>query len=181
MVTERHRHRTPISACRGEWGKTGTTANSADAWFCGGDRCEVTACVWVGYADTTTPMATLYNGGPVMGGTFPALIWARVITAWEEIRPNEPAEKRANEQAASSPAAKANRRRSRRSRSTEAAEAEPTPCPGRSEANRRTGGASKNAAEAGGAGRTEPRRRRAGTLDAAPAAPAGAGGGVTAG
>ncbi len=44
---------------------------------------EVTACVWVGYADTTTPMMTLYNGGPVMGGTFPALIWASVINAWE--------------------------------------------------------------------------------------------------
>ena len=46
----------------------------------------MTACVWVGYADTTTPMTTLYNGGPVMGGTFPALIWASVMSAWEEIK-----------------------------------------------------------------------------------------------
>ena len=61
----------------GQWGKTGTTENNGDAWFCGGIGDEVTACVWVGYADTTTPMTTLYNGGPVMGGTFPALIWAR--------------------------------------------------------------------------------------------------------
>ena len=53
---------------------------------------EVTACVWVGYADSTTPMKTLYNGGPVMGGTFPALIWARVISAWEEIRAERAAE-----------------------------------------------------------------------------------------
>ena len=76
----------------GEWGKTGTTENNGDAWFCGAIT-EVTACVWVGYADTTTPMATLYNGGPVMGGTFPALIWARVITAWRQIKAEMAAEK----------------------------------------------------------------------------------------
>jgi penicillin-binding protein 1A len=70
----------------GEWGKTGTTSNSADAWFCGGVESEVTACVWVGYPDTTTSMSTLYEGGPVMGGTFPALIWSKVISAWQEIK-----------------------------------------------------------------------------------------------
>jgi len=69
----------------GQWGKTGTTENNGDAWFCG-SALEVTACVWVGYADSTTPMTTLYNGGPVMGGTFPALIWASVISAWEGIK-----------------------------------------------------------------------------------------------
>jgi penicillin-binding protein 1A len=78
----------------GQWGKTGTTENNGDAWFCGGTE-EVTACVWVGYADTTTPMTTLYNGGPVMGGTFPALIWASVISAWEEISAEEAAERAA--------------------------------------------------------------------------------------
>ncbi len=76
----------------GQWGKTGTTENNGDAWFCGGVEDEVTACVWVGYADTTTPMTTLYNGGPVMGGTFPALIWAGVISAWEEIKAERAAE-----------------------------------------------------------------------------------------
>jgi len=75
----------------GQWGKTGTTENNGDAWFCGGIE-EVTACVWVGYADTTTPMTTLYNGGPVMGGTFPALIWSSVISAWQEIRAERAAE-----------------------------------------------------------------------------------------
>ena len=70
----------------GQWGKTGTTEENGDAWFCGGIADEVTACVWVGYPDTTTPMTTLYNGGPVMGGTFPALIWARVISAWQDIK-----------------------------------------------------------------------------------------------
>jgi penicillin-binding protein 1A len=82
-----------------EWGKTGTTEEEGDAWFCGGVASEVTACVWVGYPDTTTPMLTLYNGGPVMGGTYPAMIWARVITAWEEIKKEHLAEKKAREKA----------------------------------------------------------------------------------
>jgi penicillin-binding protein 1A len=77
----------------GQWGKTGTTENSGDAWFCGATG-EVTACVWVGYADTTTPMSALYNGGPVQGGTFPALIWASVISAWEGIEEDEEAERK---------------------------------------------------------------------------------------
>ncbi len=77
----------------GQWGKTGTTENNGDAWFCGATE-EVTSCVWVGYADTLTPMTTLYNGGPVMGGTFPALIWASVISAWEEIKAERAAEAR---------------------------------------------------------------------------------------
>jgi penicillin-binding protein 1A len=79
----------------GQWGKTGTTENNGDAWFCGGISDEATACVWVGYADSTTPMTTLYEGGPVMGGTFPALIWASVMHAWEEIRAERAAEKAA--------------------------------------------------------------------------------------
>jgi len=82
----------------GQWGKTGTTENSGDAWFCGATE-EVTACVWVGYADTTTPMTTLYNGGPVQGGTYPAEIWASVVSAWEGIR-DELAAERKDEQAA---------------------------------------------------------------------------------
>ncbi len=79
----------------GQWGKTGTTENNGDAWFCGGVGSEVTACVWVGYPDSTTPMTTLYNGGPVMGGTFPALIWASVISAWKDIQAEHAAEKAA--------------------------------------------------------------------------------------
>jgi penicillin-binding protein 1A len=76
----------------GEWGKTGTTSESSDAWFCGG-ALEVTACVWVGYADSVTPMETLFEGGPVMGGTFPALIWASVMSAWERIKAEIASEK----------------------------------------------------------------------------------------
>ena len=70
-----------------QWGKTGTTENNGDAWFCGSaPSLDVTACVWVGHADTNTPMTTEYGGAPVDGGTFPALIWAGVMSAWEQIR-----------------------------------------------------------------------------------------------
>ena len=69
-VLERHRRGRPSRAGHDAWGKTGTTENNGDAWFCGGDE-HFTACVWVGHADSTTPMATDYNGGPVDGGTYP--------------------------------------------------------------------------------------------------------------
>ena len=48
---------------------------------------EVTACVWVGYADTTTPMSTALQRRPGEGGTFPALIWA--MTSWIRTSPIE--------------------------------------------------------------------------------------------
>src|SRR3954454_3929552 len=67
-----------------EWGKTGTTENNGDAWFCGGAE-HFTACVWVGHADTNTPMTSDFNGGPVDGGTYPALIWGRIMSAIESI------------------------------------------------------------------------------------------------
>ncbi len=68
-----------------EWGKTGTTENNGDAWFCGATR-DSTACVWVGHADAVTPMLTEYGGAPVDGGTIPALIWHDVMSSWEQIR-----------------------------------------------------------------------------------------------
>jgi penicillin-binding protein 1A len=55
-------------------GKTGTTENYGDAWFVGYTPQLVTA-VWVGYPNGLRPMLTEYNGDPVAGGTFPALIW----------------------------------------------------------------------------------------------------------
>jgi len=55
-------------------GKTGTTSNYVDAWFVGFDK-KFTVAVWVGYPAHPVPMDTQYNGGPVEGGTFPALIW----------------------------------------------------------------------------------------------------------
>ena len=55
-------------------GKTGTTSNYGDAWFVGWNQ-QYTVAVWVGYPDKLVPMTTDFNGGPVLGGTFPALIW----------------------------------------------------------------------------------------------------------
>jgi penicillin-binding protein 1A len=55
-------------------GKTGTTSNFGDAWFVGWNS-KYTVAVWVGYPDKLVPMTTDFNGQPVFGGTFPALIW----------------------------------------------------------------------------------------------------------
>jgi penicillin-binding protein 1A len=55
-------------------GKTGTTSNYGDAWFVGWDS-KYTVAVWVGYPNGLVPMTTQFNGGPVLGGTYPALIW----------------------------------------------------------------------------------------------------------
>ena len=55
-------------------GKTGTTSNYGDAWFVGWTP-QLTVAVWVGFPNKLVPMSTLYNGAPVEGGTYPALIW----------------------------------------------------------------------------------------------------------
>jgi penicillin-binding protein 1A len=55
-------------------GKTGTTENYGDAWFVGYTP-QLAAAVWVGYPDRLRPMTTEFEGGPVAGGTYPALIW----------------------------------------------------------------------------------------------------------
>jgi len=66
----------PIAAIPGVAvaGKTGTTTNYEDAWFVGWTP-QLTVAVWVGYPNIPKPMLTNYNGQPVEGGTFPALIW----------------------------------------------------------------------------------------------------------
>jgi penicillin-binding protein 1A len=55
-------------------GKTGTTSDYGDAWFVGWTP-QITTAVWVGFPNKLIPMTTLFNGGPVEGGTFPAEIW----------------------------------------------------------------------------------------------------------
>ena len=66
------------------WGKTGTTDDNGDAWFCGATP-QFTMCVWVGYPDTVKPMETEFAGAPVDGGTFPAEIFSQVANAYEAI------------------------------------------------------------------------------------------------
>jgi len=73
------------------WGKTGTTDNNGDAWFCGATP-DITTCVWVGHADSNQPMLTEYAGGPVDGGTYPAEIFADVVNAYLALAESEEAE-----------------------------------------------------------------------------------------
>ena len=54
-------------------GKTGTTDEHADAWFCG-YLPNLEATVWVGYPKGEIPMDDVH-GIAVAGGTFPAQIW----------------------------------------------------------------------------------------------------------
>ena len=56
-------------------GKTGTTDEFTDAWFVGFTP-RLTTAVWVGYPNERVSMSTLFHGGPVAGGTYPAQIWA---------------------------------------------------------------------------------------------------------
>jgi penicillin-binding protein 1A len=55
-------------------GKTGTTENEGDAWFVGFTP-KLVVAVWVGYPKGLIPMTTEFHGGPVVGGTYPALIF----------------------------------------------------------------------------------------------------------
>src|SRR5829696_3217438 len=54
-------------------GKTGTTDDHTDAWFCGYTP-ALSTTVWVGYPRGLVPMENVH-GISVAGGTFPATIW----------------------------------------------------------------------------------------------------------
>ena len=72
-------------------GKTGTTTNYADAWFVGWTP-QLTTAVWVGYPNKLVPMTTQYNGAPVEGGTYPAIIWHNfMVQALQILAEREPA------------------------------------------------------------------------------------------
>ncbi len=68
-------------------GKTGTTSNYGDAWFVGWDS-KYTVAVWVGFPNKLIPMSNDFDGGPVLGGTFPALIWHDFMTSALQIDKN---------------------------------------------------------------------------------------------
>ena len=76
-------------------GKTGTTDNFTDAWFVGFTP-RLATSVWVGYPTAKIEMRTLYQGGPVAGGTFPAQIWGAYMKHGQGqycgafAKPNEP-------------------------------------------------------------------------------------------
>jgi penicillin-binding protein 1A len=69
-------------------GKTGTTSNYVDAWFVGYTP-QTTVAVWVGYPDSAKPMTTNYNGGPVEGGDYPAIIWRDFVEDSIQIQTEE--------------------------------------------------------------------------------------------
>jgi penicillin-binding protein 1A len=54
-------------------GKTGTTDDYADAWFCGYTP-SLEATVWIGYPQAEAPMLDVH-GAPVSGPTLPATAW----------------------------------------------------------------------------------------------------------
>jgi penicillin-binding protein 1A len=60
-------------------GKTGTTDNYADAWFCGFTP-NLEATVWIGYPRGEVPMLNVH-GIAVSGPTFPATIWKSFMVA----------------------------------------------------------------------------------------------------
>jgi penicillin-binding protein 1A len=63
-------------------GKTGTTDDYSDAWFVGYTP-QITTAVWVGYPEQRIPMTSVH-GIQVAGGTLPAQIWQRFMSAAHE-------------------------------------------------------------------------------------------------
>jgi penicillin-binding protein 1A len=84
---------TARSAALGQFaaGKTGTTSNYGDAWFVGWDH-RYTVAVWVGFPNSLVPMLTEFDGGPVLGGTFPALIWHSFMVSAMQVERERAAE-----------------------------------------------------------------------------------------
>jgi penicillin-binding protein 1A len=67
-------------------GKTGTTNEYGDAWFCGMTM-KYTSCVWMGDPSARTPMRSV-GGRTVFGGTYPASIWRTFMVAAVANQPN---------------------------------------------------------------------------------------------
>jgi penicillin-binding protein 1A len=60
-------------------GKTGTTQDYRDAWFCGYVP-QLTTCVWMGYQKSQRPMHNVEGVPNVFGGSIPAQIWNDFMT-----------------------------------------------------------------------------------------------------
>jgi penicillin-binding protein 1A len=60
-------------------GKTGTTQDYRDAWFCGYVP-QLTTCVWMGYQKSQRPMHNVEGVPNVYGGSIPAQIWKDFMT-----------------------------------------------------------------------------------------------------
>jgi penicillin-binding protein 1A len=75
---------------RAQAGKTGTTDNHTDAWFCGYTP-TLAACVWVGYPKGEISMSDLGGTipGPAFGGGYPATIWRLFAAAAFQSQPTK--------------------------------------------------------------------------------------------
>ena len=70
-------------------GKTGTADRYADAWFVGYTP-ELATAVWVGFPEGQIPMQPPRTAIKVFGGTYPAQIWQRFMSAALAGRPAVP-------------------------------------------------------------------------------------------
>jgi penicillin-binding protein 1A len=61
-------------------GKTGTAESFQDAWFCGYVP-QLAACVWIGYPKAEIPLYDVEGYSAVFGGSLPAEIWRRFMSA----------------------------------------------------------------------------------------------------
>jgi penicillin-binding protein 1A len=66
-------------------GKTGTTQENSDAWFCGYTP-HLSTTVWVGHPEGQVPMNDVH-GISVTGGSFPAIIWQKFMSVAENDYP----------------------------------------------------------------------------------------------
>ncbi len=60
-------------------GKTGTTQDNADAWFCGYTP-HLSTTVWVGYPKSQIEMKNIEGFSSVTGGSLPAIIWQKFMS-----------------------------------------------------------------------------------------------------
>jgi penicillin-binding protein 1A len=72
---------------RVEAGKTGTTNDYKDAWFCGYTP-NLTTCVWMGYPKGEITLTNL-NGHTPFGGDIPATIWRTYMERAFALEPNK--------------------------------------------------------------------------------------------
>lgn len=70
-------------------GKTGTAQDFRNAWFVGYTP-DLSTAVWMGYRDRNREMLNVHGVGRVVGGTIPAQMWSKYMTA--ALAPVEPSD-----------------------------------------------------------------------------------------
>jgi penicillin-binding protein 1A len=80
VITNGTGGRAALAGGRPVAGKTGSAQNNTSAFFSGFTP-QLSTSVWVGYRARRVPMRHLFEGGPVYGGTFPAIIFKNYMDA----------------------------------------------------------------------------------------------------